>query len=300
MSKKVGFIGLGTMGLPMAKNLMKKNGQLMVSDLVEAPKAEMKTLGAEVAADNKQAAEECDIVFLSLPTVKAVEIVVMGKDGLLDYMTEGKIIVDTSTIGYSLSKKISDTAKEKGICYVDCPISGGAGRAASGELSIICGGTMEEFIKAGVTDLLNMIGNSVHYTGVRGGGVALKIINNMLSKSILYADGEAIAMAEHLGISYDALYEVIQSSSSQNEILRIKSEHIRDHEYEPTGKSFSPVTMSLKDLGLAREISDELGIANFSCNNTINWYRIGVQNGFADKDSSSIVEVIRNTQPIKD
>ena len=280
----------------MAKNLMKKNGQLMVSDLVEAPKEEMKAMGAEVAADNKQVAEECDIVFLSLPTVKAVEMVVMGSGGLLDYMAEGKIIVDTSTIGYSLSKKISEAAKEKGVCYVDCPISGGAGRAASGELSIICGGTMEEFGKVGVADLINMIGSSVHYTGVRGGGVALKIINNMLSKSILFADGEAIAMGEKLGIDYNTLYEVIQSSSSQNEILRIKSEHIRDHEYEPTGKSFSPVTMSLKDLGLAREIADDLSIASFSCNNAIQWYRIGIQHGYADKDSSSIVEVVRETE----
>ena len=118
----------------------------------------------------------------------------------------------------------------------------------------------------------------------------------MLSKSILFADAEAILMAEHMGISFDDLYEVIQSSSSQNEILRIKKEHIKNHEYDPTGKSYSPITMSLKDLGLARELGDELGISNFNCNNVIQWYRIGLQRGYEKKDSSSIVELLRELE----
>ena len=297
--KTVGFIGLGTMGLPMAKNILKKNGALVAADLMDAPKEEMKGLGAEIAADNADAAGKCDILFLSLPTVKAVEMVMLGKGGLLEAGKEGMYIVDTSTIGYKMSKEICEAAEEKGIHYVDCPISGGAGKASDGTLSIICGGTLEELKEAGVADLLDMIGNNVHYTGTRGGGVALKIINNMLSKSILFADGEAILMAEHMGIPFETLYNVIQSSSSQNEILRIKSEHIQNHEYDPTGKSYSPITMSLKDLGLARELGDELGISNFNCNNVIQWYRIGMQRGYEKKDSSSIVELLRELEPPK-
>lgn len=294
--KTVGFIGLGTMGFPMAKNILKKSGALVAADLMDAPKAEMKKLGAKIAADNTEAAKECDILFLSLPTVKAVEAVVLGKNGLLDNGKPGQYIVDTSTIGYKLSRQIGEAAEKKGIHYVDCPISGGAGRAADGDLSIICGASRDEMKEAGIAELLDMIGSDVHYTGKRGGGVALKIINNMLSKSILFADAEAILMAEHMGISFDDLYEVIQSSSSQNEILRIKKEHIKNHEYDPTGKSYSPITMSLKDLGLARELGDELGISNFNCNNVIQWYRIGLQRGYEKKDSSSIVELLRELE----
>ena len=294
--KTVGFIGLGTMGFPMAKNILKKSGALVATDLMDAPKAEMKKLGAKIAADNTEAAKECDILFLSLPTVKAVEAVVLGENGLLDNGKPGQYIVDTSTIGYKLSRQIGEAAEKKGIHYVDCPISGGAGRAADGDLSIICGASRDEMKEAGIAELLDMIGSDVHYTGKRGGGVALKIINNMLSKSILFADAEAILMAEHMGISFDDLYEVIQSSSSQNEILRIKKEHIKNHEYDPTGKSYSPITMSLKDLGLARELGDELGISNFNCNNVIQWYRIGLQRGYEKKDSSSIVELLRELE----
>ena len=296
MAKTVGFIGLGTMGLPMARNIFKANGQLLVSDLVDAPKVEMKSLGAEVAVNNDQIAAQCDVIFLSLPTVKAVEMVA---GALIEKGKAGQYIMDTSTIGYSLSKALCEKAKARGINYVDTPISGGAGRAADGTLSIITGAAKDELEAAEIASLLDAIGREVHYTGTRGGGVALKIINNMLSKAILFADGEAVLLAEHMGIPFDTLYDVIQSSSSQNEIFRIKKEHIAHHEYGPTNKSYSPITMSLKDLKLARELSDELGIANFNCNNVIQWYEMGMQRGYEKQDSSSIVELLRELQPVK-
>jgi len=92
---------------------------------------------------------------------------------------------------------------------------------------------------------------------------------------------------------------VIQSSSSQNEIFRIKKEHIQNNEYGKSNKSYSPITMSLKDLKAARELSDDLGIANFGCNNCIQWYEMGMQRGYEDQDSSSIVGLLRELQPVK-
>jgi len=294
MNKKLGFIGLGTMGLPMAKNLLKAHGQMLVSDVVEAKKEEIKKLGAEVAADNREVARECDILFVSLPTVKIVEMVVSE---LIAEGRAGQYIIDTSTIGYDMTIALGKAAKERGIHYIDAPISGGAGRSADGSLSVITGASRDEMEKAGIVPLFDAIGRDIHYTGTRGGGTALKIINNMLSKSILFADAEAILLAEHMGIPFETLYGVISTSSSQNEILRIKKEHIANHEYDPSNKSYSPITQSLKDLGLARELSDTLGVANFSCNNVIQWYRMGVQRGYAEKDSSAIVELLRDLEP---
>jgi len=296
MAVKAGFIGLGTMGLPMAKNILKANRQLMVSDLVERQKEELHRLGADVAVNNEQVSAECDVIFLSLPTVKVVETVVKE---LISSGKKGQYIVDTSTIGFKLSIELGKKALANGIQYVDAPISGGAGRAETGDLSVITGASREEMERAGIKPLYEAIGREVHYTGSRGGGVALKIINNMLSKSILFANGEAILLAEHMGISFDTLYDVIQSSSSQNEMLRIKKEHIRDHEYGPANKSYSPITMSLKDLKLARELSDELEVANFSCNNVIQWYEMGMRRGYENMDSSSLVELLRELQPVK-
>lgn len=295
MAIKAGFIGLGTMGLPMAKNILKVHGQLLVSDLVEKPKEEMRRLGADIAADNFQIADACDVIFLSLPTEKADQTVV---EELIDAGKPGQYIIDTSTIGFKSSIDLGKTAAEKGIRYVDTPISGGAGRAAEGDLSVMTGASREEMEEAGIAPLYDAIGRNVYYTEIRGGGIALKIINNMLSKAILFADAEAIVLAEHMGIPFDTLYDVIQSSSSQNEIFRIKKEHIRDHEYGPANKSYSPITMSLKDLKLARELCDELELANFSCNNVIQWYQMGMQRGYEKMDSSSVVELVRELQPV--
>ncbi|MBR0164951.1 MAG: NAD(P)-dependent oxidoreductase [Lachnospiraceae bacterium] len=296
---QVGFIGLGTMGMPMAKNILKENGSLYASDLVEEKKEEIRALGATIAS-NEEIAKTCDVVFISMPTVKADEIVVSGEDGLIAHGKEGLWIVDTSTVGYQLSKAQSEEAAKKGIVYVDLPISGGAGRAADGDLSVMLGATKEESDKAGLTPLLECISREVHYAGVRGGGVALKIINNMLSKAILFADAEAVVMAEHMGIPFDTLYEVIQSSSSQNEIFRIKQEHIKHNEYGQSNKSYSPITMSLKDLKLARELLDELHLPGFNCNNMIQWYNMGMQRGYAEKDSSSLAGLLRELYPIQE
>lgn len=211
----------------------------------------------------------------------------------------GQYIIDTSTIPYGLSAKLCELAKEKSITYVDVPISGGAGRAADGTLSLMAGATKEEMDNAQLSQYLEVIGNKIHYADIRGGGIGLKILNNMLSKAILFADAEAVLLAEHMGIPFETLYNVIMSSSSQNEILRIKHEHIANHDYSASAKSYFPVTGTLKDLDLARQLGDETGISSFGCNNMIQWYRIAQQRGYGNLDSSSIVELLRELEPKK-
>jgi 3-hydroxyisobutyrate dehydrogenase-like beta-hydroxyacid dehydrogenase len=256
-------------------------------------------VGADVASDNIQIAKHCDVIFLSLPMPAIVEDVVAGTDGLLKHGYPGQYIIDTSTISYGLSAKLCELAEEKGITYVDVPISGGAGRAAEGTLSLLVGATKEEMDKAQLVQYLEEIGNNIHYADIRGGGVGLKILNNMLSKAILFADAEAVLLAEHMGIPFKTLYNVIMSSSSQNEILRIKHEHIANHDYSASAKSYFPVTGTLKDLDLARQLGDETGISSFGCNNMIQWYRIAQQRGYGNLDSSSIVELLRELEPAK-
>jgi len=299
MFQKVGFIGLGTMGMPMAKNILKKDGKLLVSDLVAEKKEEMRALGAEIARDNVQVAQECDLIFISLLMPHIVEHVVAGENGLLANIRPGQCIIDTSTNPYAMSVKLSQLAAEKGAVYLDAPISGGAGRATNGTLSVIVGATREEADSGCFSPYLDALGSQVHYAGSRGGGVGLKILNNMLSKAILFADGEAILLAEHMGISFETLYDVISTSSSQNEILRIKKEHIQHHDYLPSNKSYFPVTGTLKDLNLARQLGEDVGVANFGCNQVIQWYRMAQQRGYGELDSSSIVELLRELEPVQ-
>jgi 3-hydroxyisobutyrate dehydrogenase-like beta-hydroxyacid dehydrogenase len=287
------------MGMPMAKNILKKHGQLLVSDLAAEKTEEMKRLGADVAVDNAQVGRECDLIFVSLLMPGTVEMVVAGENGLVASGKQGQVIVDTSTVSYGQSVRLSALAAEKSITYLDVPVSGGAARAADGTLSLMAGGTRDEMDAAGVTPYLEAIGSTIHYAARRGAGVGLKIVNNMLSKAIMYADGEAIVLAEHMGIPFETLYDVIMSSSSQNEILRIKKEHIAHHEYTPSRKSYFPVTGTLKDLMLARQLGDDAGAASFGCNNLIQWYRIAERRGNGDLDSSFIVELLRELSPLK-
>ena len=159
MAVKAGFIGLGTMGLPMAKNILKANGQLLVADLVDAPKEEMKSLGADVAVDNDQVCAECDVIFTSLPNHKVVELVL---NSLIENGRAGQYIVDTSTNTYRMCQELKEKADAKGIHYVDSPISGGAARALAGDLSVMTGATEEEMEKTGEKPLLESIAREVH------------------------------------------------------------------------------------------------------------------------------------------
>ena len=296
MDKKLGFIGLGTMGLPMAKNLLKKEGALLAADLVAEKKEEIKALGAEIAADNKEVAEKSDIIFLSLPTVKAVQFVM---EDLLAAAEPGTWIVDTSTNGHQLCAELCKKAEEKGLYYVDAPVSGGAGKAADGTLSIIVGATEEEMEKEGIAPLLKDMAKKINYGGIRGAGVALKIINNMISKGIMYTVGEGVVMAEKLGIDFDILYDMVQSSSSGNEIFRIKKEHIQNHDYAPSSKSYAALgTITIKDMTLARELSDEIGVSAFAITNIIQWYKLAIAEGYGEQDASFIVEMLRKANAV--
>jgi len=297
MDKQIGLIGLGTMGMPMAKNILSVFKHLMASDIVSEKQSEIKNAGAVVAVDNIHIAHECEVIYVSLLMPDIVEKVLTGSDGLLENGRPGQVIFDTSTISYGQSTRISEMARAKGIIYIDAPISGGAACAEKGTLSIMVGASKEELQRDNLIQYLEAIGDKLHFSGKRGGGVGLKILNNMLSKAILFADAEAILMAEHMGIPFAALYDVISASSSRNGILDLKKEHIEYHDYAPSSKSYFPVTGTLKDLALARQLGDDLGVSSFNCNTVIQWYRMAMQRGYGQWDSSSIVELMRELEP---
>ena len=174
---KAGFIGLGHMGNGMSKNVLKANGQLLVSDLSEEAKALLKAEGADVAADNVEVAKECDVIFLSLPAPAHVRGVVAGPNGLLDNAKEGAFIIDLSTVDSTTSEDMAAAAAEKGITFIDIPVSGGVAGAQKGTLAMMAGCKEEEV--APIRNLLDAIGKTV-FIGNRGGGSTMKLINNFI------------------------------------------------------------------------------------------------------------------------
>lgn len=290
MEKKVGFIGLGHMGSRMSKNVLKVAGALLVFDLNHAALAELKEVGAEAAKDNAQVARQCDVIFLSLPAPQHVRSVVVGEGGLLENGKEGQYIIDLSTIDAGTSEEMSKAAAEKGITYIDMPVSGGVGGAAAGTLSLMVGAKKEELVE--VMPYVKAIGKPT-FIGKRGGGSSMKLINNYMSFTHQLADMEGIMMADHLGIDTQTFFDVILNSSGGDTPLRIKKEKILAQDYSA---NFT-IDLVVKDLDLAAQLCKDRKIPNFSLNQALQFYRMAQRRGLGGNDTISVLKMLREIEP---
>ena len=289
MTYKSGFIGLGNMGEPMAENILTKIGSLTVYNRSKDASIRLAEKGAKIAESVAQLTQEVDLIFLSLPGPKEVNEVITGPKGLLENSRPGQFIVDFSTVSPMTNQNILEAATAKGVGYVDVPVSGGGVGAAKGALSLMIGATEQEMTDVGIVPYFEAVGNVFHYIGKRGGGSAIKIINNFMSFSAQVINGEAIAMADSLGISIDTFYDVVLSSSGSNNILKAKMDKVKNHDLSPG----FVVDLVLKDLELARQLCQDSEIPNFSLNMGIQFYRLAQKLGHGKDDSSSVIKVIR-------
>lgn len=285
----LGFIGLGNMGAPMAENLLKKEGRIIVFNRTAAKCEPFVEKGAVAAATVGEVAKQADLIFLSLPGPAQVEAVVRE---LVANGREGSCIVDTSTVSPKLNREMAELAAGKGITYVDVPVSGGPAGAANGKLSLMIGATEEEYMALGLKPYTDTIGDKYFFMGARGNGNAIKLINNYMAFAAQAINGEALAMADALGISTDAFYDVTTKSSGNNMILGAKMNKIRNEDYKP---GFA-LDLVVKDLELARQLCQDMEIANFSLNTALQWYRIAQAKGAGREDSSAVIRVIRETE----
>ncbi len=286
---KIGMIGLGNMGSPMAENLLKKEGSIIVYNRTKSKCDPFVAKGAVAADTVKEVAEKADIIILSLPGPVQVEEVVSE---LIENGKEGQIIIDTSTVSPGLNRKMAESAKEKGITYIDVPVSGGPAGAANGKLSLMIGASEEEFISLGLKEYTDTIGDKYFFMNKRGNGNAIKIINNFMSFSAQVINGEALAMAEALGISMDDFYTVVTKSSGNNAILNAKMNKVKNEDYKP---GFA-LDLVVKDLELARQLCQENEIANFTLNTALQMYRIAQAKGCGKEDSSAVIRTIREVE----
>ncbi len=293
MAMQTGFIGLGNMGAPMAQNILTKFGSLAVYNRSQTRCKELAAKGAVIASGVGDLAEKVDVVFLCLPGPVEVEEIVAGPDGLLAHSRKGQFIVDFSTVAPATSRKLSESAGEKGVTYIDIPVSGGGAGAAKGALSLMIGASREEIQAAGLLPYLEAVGNVFHFIGKRGGGSAIKIINNYMAFSAQIINGEAILMADHIGIPLDTFYDVALSSSGNNAILKAKMDKVKTGDLEPG----FVVDLVLKDLHLARQLCQDSSIANFTLNTGIQFYTMAKQLGYGKSDSSSVIKMIRELEP---
>ena len=252
MSKKIGFIGLGIMGKPMALNLIKAGYELTVYDVSEACLAEALAAGASKGASCKDVAQKNGIVITMLPNSPHVKQAVLGTEGVLEGAEEGTIIIDMSSIAPLVSRELAAKAAEKGVEMLDAPVSGGEPKAIDGTLAIMVGGKEEAFER--VKDILLCMGASAVYVGESGSGNTTKLANQIIVALNIAAMGEAMVLAEKSGVDPEKVFQAIKGGLAGSTVLNAKMPMVLEGNFKPGFR----IELHIKDLQNALDTAHEL------------------------------------------
>ena len=254
MAGKVGFIGLGIMGKPMARNLMEAGYGLVVYNRSWGAVEELAGNGAETAGSPKEVAEVCNTVITMLPDSPQVEEVVTGENGVLEGVTEGTLLVDMSTISPVVTKRLAQKAREMGASMLDAPVSGGETGAETGTLSIMVGGSQDDFERA--KPLFDVMGKTIVHVGESGTGQVVKACNQIVVALTIEAVSEALVLGSKAGASPAKVIQVLSGGLAGNKVMEAKSENFLKHEFNPGFR----LELHRKDLGIALAAGREYGV----------------------------------------
>ena len=227
----IGFIGLGIMGRPMAKNLLKAGHQLIVHDVVRGSVDEVVANGAARGASSSDVASKSDIVITMLPDGPDVEAAVLGPGGVLEGARKGCILVDMSSISPMVSQKIGAACAAKGIDFLDAPVSGGEPKAIDGTLAIMVGGEARVFET--VKPILEKLGSSVLLTGPVGAGNVTKLANQIMVACNIAAMGEALVLATRAGLDPEVVFNAVKGGLAGSTVLNAKAPMVIGRNFKP-------------------------------------------------------------------
>jgi 2-hydroxy-3-oxopropionate reductase len=250
---KIGFIGLGIMGKPMAKNLLKAGHQVVVSSHNQVSAAELTAAGATTADSPKQIAEQVELVITMLPNSPDVRAVALGADGIIDGAHPGLLFVDMSSIAPLVARDIHDTLAEKGIAMLDAPVSGGEPKAIDGTLSVMVGGEQDVFER--VKEVLGAMAGSVVFVGEIGAGNIAKLANQVVVALNIAAVSEALVLSQKAGVSPEAVFQAIRGGLAGSTVLEAKAPMMLEHNFKPGFR----INLHIKDLVNALDTSHGVG-----------------------------------------
>ena len=288
---KIGFIGLGNMGLPMAGNLRKAGHEVTGFDVVPAALAAAEAAGIAMAASAGAAAAAADVVLTMLPNGKLVLDVYQE---VLAAAPAGALLIDSSTIDVASARAAHERAGEKKFLSVDAPVSGGIGGAAAGTLTFMAGGTAEAF--AAAEPVLSAMGKKIVHCGPAGAGQAAKICNNMILGISMIGVCEAFVLAEKIGLSAQALFDVASTSSGQCWSLTTYCPVPGPVPGSPANNAYKPgfaAALMLKDLQLSQDAARASGAKTALGEHAAEIYRRFVEEGGGGVDFSGIIEAIK-------
>ena len=290
MAGKVGFIGLGAMGGPIARNLIKADVPLVVHDIDASKTAK---LNAEVASSAKDVASKTERTILIVETTDQAQSVIAGADGIIQSAKPGHIVVCMSTIDPFAARALAETLKAKGIAMIDAPVSGGTVRAQSGELSVIVGG--DAAVVAKCKDLFDIMGSKTFHVGPLGHGLAMKLVNNMLVQVNMVAVAEALVLGVKAGLDPKTIYEVVRVSTGTSSAFERGAARMLGRDFSPGGT----VDISFKDQELETGFAKQLGAPLLLANVSQQVYQMARAAGLGKQDGSAIIQVLERLAGVK-
>ena len=250
---KIGFVGLGIMGKPMAKNLLKAGYELVVYDIVPAPVEEVVKAGAKPASSPKEAAAQGDVIITMLPNSPHVKEAVLGKNGVIDGARKGSIVVDMSSIAPLVAQEVAAALAKQGVEMLDAPVSGGEPKAIDGTLAIMVGGKAEIFEK--VKPILLKMGASAVLCGEIGSGNVTKLANQIIVALNIAAMSEALVLAAKAGVDPGKVFDAIKGGLAGSTVLNAKAPMVLKGNY----KAGFRIELHIKDLQNALDTAHAIG-----------------------------------------
>ncbi len=252
MSSNIGFIGLGIMGKPMSKNLLKAGYRLVVYDINPAPVEELVAAGAALGTSSSDVASRAEAVITMLPDGPEVEQAVLGPAGVLEGARPGTVLVDMSSISPLVSQRVAAECERRGVDFLDAPVSGGEPKAIDGTLAIMAGGKQEVFDK--VAPILQAMGSSVTLTGPAGAGNVTKLANQIMVACNIAAMGEALLLATKAGLDPQVVFNAVKGGLAGSTVLNAKAPMVIARNFQPGFR----IRLHHKDLRNALAAADAL------------------------------------------
>jgi 3-hydroxyisobutyrate dehydrogenase len=283
MKEKLGFIGLGNMGLPMSINLLRAGYEVYGYDTNTKAMEQFIAEGGIGVTTAKELVKQSDVIMTSLPTPQIVEHIFTSEEGILQNAKQGSLLIDFSTVNPELNDVLHKKAQSLGLRYLGAPVSGGVIGAINATLTIMVGG--EEKVYQSGAGIFGIVGKNVYHLGTSPSiGTRIKLLNNLMIGFYTQAVAETIVLGENMGISANTLYEVLSNSYGQSRIYeRNYLEYMKNENYEP---GFS-TNLLLKDLRLAKNMADEAGVPLRIGEQLVDLYNDISAEGYGENDMSA-------------
>ena len=298
MIKQVAFIGLGNMGLPMAKNLLAAGFAVVGADLQQTQTAAFAAAGGTVAKNASAASENTDVIITMLPSETEVRDAYLDSGGILAMAADGALLLDCSTIDFDAARQVATAAKtRRGLQMLDAPVSGGVGGAQNATLTFMVGGEEDAVKRA--APLFAAMGKNAIYAGGAGSGQAAKICNNMLLGISMIGVAEAFNLAQQLGLTAQAFYDVAAKSSGQCWSLTTYCPMPGPVPSSPANRNYEPgfaTALMLKDLKLSQQAAKANGANTPLGKHAKEIYEEMNAKGNAKKDFSAVINLLRNAE----